>query len=203
MRYTNPGWILLLLSLLTGCNKKSHYEQVVDQQLATGVRHDSLFLGFTFGMSKKEFYADAWKLNKQHLLTNGAGNLTIKYNLDSLKMPAKMNFYPQFYHDKIYLMPVRIAYTAWAPWNRKLWADSLEQDVIHLFSRWYGPGFFKVSGAKGKAAWVKVDGNRRIVIVKHGNMAVDILFTDLTVKNKIKKQRLKKPSLWDKVESLF
>ena len=171
--------------------------------MAKGVRHDNLFLGFKFGMTKKEFYAHAWELNKKHLLTAGSGNLSIRYNLDSLKAPAKMNFYPQFHDDKVYLMPVEISYKAWAPWNRQLFADSLEQDLIRLFSRWYGPGFFKVPGTDGKAAYVKIDGDRQIAMIKYNDMTVKVLFTDLTVQKEISEQKRSKTSFWDKIESMF
>ena len=203
-RFEKQIWLLLTLLMLAGCAKKSHYQQVVDRELASGVKHNRLFLGFTLGMSKKAFYAHAWELNKKHLLTAGAGNLSIRYNLDSLKTPAKMNFYPEFYHDKISLMKVEISYAGWAPWNRNLYADSLEQDLIHLFSRWYGPGFFKVNGPDSSSVYVKIDGNRQIAMKPTFNQAaVKVLFSDLKVEREIHKKNRSKSSLWSEFKSLF
>ncbi len=203
-RFGNQIWVLLLLLTLAGCAKKSHYQQVVDRELASGVKHNRLFLGFTLGMTKKEFYAHAWELNKKHLLTAGGGNLSIRYNLDSLKMPAKMNFYPEFYHDKVSLMKVEISYSGWAPWNRSLYADSLEQDLIRLFGRWYGPGFFKVKGPDSTSVYVKIDGNRQIAMKPTFNQAaVKVLFSDLKVEHEIKQENRSKSSLWSKFKSLF
>lgn len=193
--------IFLIVLILSGCAPKSHYERVVQRELSKGIRHDNLFLGFKLGMTKKDFYAHAWKLNKEHMVTNSSSNMTVVYQLDSLKSPAKMSFYPRFYKNKIYLMPVQFIYDAWAPWNKQYSADSLETDILHLMQKWYGKGFFIVKGPHGEIAHVQVDGNRRITVLKHNDRVVDVLFTDLIAERQ--KDQVNDGSLWDKIKSWF
>ena len=177
---------LVLLTLATACH--SEYHQRVEEELAKGVRQDSLFLGITFGMSPKEFFAHCWELNKQGLIHEGAQNMTVMYEVEDLKEPATMNFYPDFYEDKIYEMPVTYAYKAWAPWNKELFADSLQQDVLKLYKKQYGNDFIAVEHPKKGVAYVRVDGNRRISIFKENDTQVKVLFTDLLAERKKKEQ---------------
>jgi hypothetical protein len=176
---------ILAMALLSSCT--SDYHKVVERELASGERYDSLFLGLKFGMTSKEFYAHCWELNRQKLVVQGSANATVKYDLDGLKQPANMDFYPDFYEDKIFQMPVTIAYKAWAPWNKELSSDSLQLDVLELFKEWYGDGFLKVVSSERGVAFVKVDGNRRITIYKPDELDIHVLFTDLLVENKLKK----------------
>ena len=177
---------LLLLILATACH--SEYHQRVEEELAKGIRQDSLFLGITFGMSPKEFYAHCWDLNKQGLIHEGTQNMTVMYEVKDLKEPATMNFYPDFYENKIYEMPVTYAYKAWAPWNKELFADSLQQDVLKLYQKQYGNDFIAVEHPEKGVAYVRVDGNRRISIFKENDTQVKVLFTDLLAERKKKEQ---------------
>ena len=167
---------LCLLVLASACH--SAYHQRVEEELATGVREDSLFLGITFGMSPKDFFAHCWELNKQGVIREGTQNMSVMYEVSSLEHPATMNFYPEFFEEKIYEMPVTYAYKAWAPWNKELFADSLQLDVLALYRQRYGDDFLTVEHPKG-AAYVKVDGNRRISIFKENDTNVKVVFTDL------------------------
>ena len=90
-----------------------------------------------------------------------------------------MDFYPDFYENEIYEMPVTYTYTAWAPWNRHLFADSLQQDVLALYQQQYGEDFMTVEHPTYGVAYVRVDGNRRISILRQGDSEVKVLFTDL------------------------
>ena len=33
-------------------------------------------------------------------------------------------------------------YNAWAPWNKNLFADTLQTDVVELYKKWYGGNNF-------------------------------------------------------------
>lgn len=170
---------ILVLCLLAAC--RSEYHQRVEAELAKGVRQDSLFLGITFGMSSKEFYAHCWQLNKQGLIQQGTQNTTVMQEVSTLKYPATMNFYPNFHEDKIYEMPVTYAYKAWAPWNRHLFADSLQQHVLATYQQHYGEDFMRIEHPQKGIAYVRVDGNRRISIFQENDTEVKVLFTDLLV----------------------
>jgi hypothetical protein len=76
------------------------------RSLERGERYDSLFLGLKLGMTNHQFYGHCWEMNKQGLIRQGSGNTSVNYNVENLKSPAEMNFYPDFYHGRIWRMPV-------------------------------------------------------------------------------------------------
>ena len=83
--------------VLTACNRQSEYSQMVEEGLASETRQDSIFLGFSFGMTSDEFYDYCWEMNKRQLFMNGPTNNTVQYDIsNSLRHPGKMNFYPTF-----------------------------------------------------------------------------------------------------------
>ncbi len=181
----NSQFILSLLFLATclliSCEQKSEYEQLVQRELDKNVRHDSLFLGYHFGMEKKEFFDHSWQLNQQKKVTGGT---YVEYEIDSLSNSATMRFFPQFQDDKIYKMPIEVQYDSWAPWNKHLVSDSLIVELVDMYEEIYGPGFIHtIHPDVGKQAWIKVDGNRQISIYKEDDMKARIEFLDLSVKN--------------------
>lgn len=184
----NAGILVLVVFSFVGC-RQSPYDHMEAKELARNVRYDSLFLGTHFGMLRKDFYTSCWELNKKGLITQGPGNLSVQYELDTtqLKSKAFMRFYPNFNNDTIHEMPVEFIYEAWAPWNENLSADSLLVDVKNLFERWYGGSFTLFeSEEKNLKVWVKVDGNRRIRLYVKSNSTVKVEFVDLTVKKENK-----------------
>jgi len=181
---------LILLIAACDADKKKTYPELVKQELGKGIRNDSLFLGIYLGMSSKDFYGHCWELNKTGIISDGNNNTMVKYKLDSgLKYPATMNFYPDFYEDKIMKMRVDFQYDGWAPWNRSHFADSLLPEVVKLYRRWYPEGneFISLSDPEKGTIYVKVDGNRRITIGKFNDILVKADFTDLLIEEKLKK----------------
>ncbi|MEO6498975.1 MAG: hypothetical protein ABIN95_08185 [Mucilaginibacter sp.] len=182
-----------MVAIITyGCNSFSvnDYKGLVKRELKKGKRVDSLFLGISFGMTSKTFYGHCWELNKKGILSDGASNTMVLYKIDSaLKYPATMNFYPDFLANKIYHMRVTFAYDAWAPWNKALYADSLVTDVLRLYKNWYPGGneFMKMTDKKRGIIYVKVDGNRRIILGGYSDNEVRADYTDLLVENQLKK----------------
>ena len=186
-------FVILFLALLSACNYFSDngqkYSRLVKKELGKGVREDSMFLGIHLGMTSKEFYVHCWNLNKKGLITDGELNTAVKYKLkDELKYPAAMNFYPDFYEDKIAKMRVRFTYNEWAPWNKKMFADSLMPDVLTLYQKWYPKGnpFLTLQDSVRGTIHVKVDGNRRIIIGKYDERVVMVDYSDLVIEEKLK-----------------
>lgn len=173
--------VILLLALIQGCNETSEYQKMLEQEMAKEVRNDSLFLGYYLGMSKEDFYSHSWELNKQKKLKQGPRNMTVEYEIDDLSHSATMNFYPQFYDGKIYRMPVSITYDGWAPWNRNLWADSLQHDVVKMMEECYGKKFIIDQTLRDDTTFVTIDANREIKIFTENNRSVNVIFTDLAV----------------------
>lgn len=195
LKYLN---LLLILSLLSGCKETAYdrYIGTVEKELNSGQRVDSLFFGIHLGMSSKKFYGHCWKMNKKGLFTDGVNNTAVLYKLNNgeLSHPASMNFYPSFYNDSINQMSVFFQYDAWAPWNEHLFADSLQLSVLNMYRGWYNGGnpFIKVEDEKKGAIFVKVDGNRRIVIGKFDDSRVKVDYTDLLVEEEIRVDNEKK-----------
>lgn len=182
-------WLMPLLGfvcIISGCSPKAKYENMLKQELASGVRYDSLFMGIYLGMPEKNFYTRCWVLNGKGLIRQGIRNMTVEYQLKGeLKYPATMDFYPEFVQGKIFEMPVRFLYNGWAPWNKKLSSDSLQIEVLNWYEKIYGNGFIEVKHPERGIAYVKVNGNRRISIFKEDDMHVWAIFTDMLVKEEV------------------
>ncbi len=175
--------LLILVFIISGCSPKAKYEHRLKNELASGVRYDSLFMGLYFGMPEKEFYLHCWKLNHNGLIKQGSSNTTVEYDLkNELKYPGVMDFYPKFMEGKIFEMPVRFKYVGWAPWNKNLSSDNLQSNIVKLYEKTYGRGFIEVKSPQRGSAFVKIDGNRRISIFKESDLYVWAVFTDLSVK---------------------
>jgi hypothetical protein len=172
---------LLAGFIMQECKPGLTYERRLKRELSSGIRYDSIFMGIYLGMSQKEFYAHCWNLNKQGIIKQGNANNTVEYEAEELKSPATMNFYPVFTDDKIVEMPVRFVYNGWAPWNKKLSADSLMLDVLKWYETEYGNDFITVEHPEHGKAFVTVHGNRRITIYKNDEMYAWALFRDMSV----------------------
>ena len=180
------GMVAFVLAciLVSACDNRSQYERLVARELTTGLRHNSLFLGYALGMSRDSFYDHSWSLNRRGLVMQGPQNQSIQFELpDALPFPATMYFYPDFFEDRVYRMRIRFVYDGWAPWARRLSSDSLKMDVVHLLESWYGDGFFPHRtlrrGMQMESTYVKVDGNRSIEIATFTDKEVRAIVTDL------------------------
>ncbi|MEX2346648.1 MAG: hypothetical protein WD604_13590 [Balneolaceae bacterium] len=170
--------VALLLIFTAACEQKTEYERLVQRELDSGVRHDSLFLGYYLGMERQDFLDHSWELNQQNIVT---GDAQVQYKLQDLSGIVNMRFYPDFKNDKIYRIPVEVHFESWAIWNREFYSDSLITQLIDKYEEDYGPGFIHtVHPELGKESWIKVDGNRRISIYRQSDMKARIEFLDLT-----------------------
>ena len=190
MRYYR--WIVFvacLISVFACSSDDRRYNELVKNELSRGVRKDSLFQGIKLGMTSKEFYTHCWQMNKRGLFFAGPGNMTVLYKLPKeLKYPASMNFYPDFVQGRIYKMRVLFRYDAFAPWNKQLFADSLQLDVLRLLRKWYNDrDFISITDKTKGTIFVQVDGNRRIIIGKYDDAQVKVDYTDLLEDEKNKK----------------
>ena len=188
----NCIYLFAVAIIMYSCNSFSgdEYTSLVKKELAKGKRVDSIFLGISFGMTSKAFFGHCWELNKKGILSDGVGNTMVLYKIDTaLKYPASMNFYPDFYQNKIFHMRVTLLYNGWAPWNKTHYSDSLVPDVLRMYKKWYPSGneFIKMTDKIKGNIYVKVDGNRRIILGKYNDMEVHVDYTDLIVEKQLKK----------------
>lgn len=182
-------FIIFIIGLTTwSCSQASKYKRLEKRELASGERHDSLFLGIYFGMEAKEFFNHCWQMNKQQIVKDGPGNATVAYIPPDFKEQTQMLFYPKFYENKIYRMPVEFSYTAWAPWNKEFYSDKLQLEVVRVFEKWYGGNFMKLGFKEHGDLYVKIDGNRRISVWTEDDRIVKALFTDMYIDKKLEEQ---------------
>jgi hypothetical protein len=180
---TNTFLYLLILLSLFACrnNGEKNLAEVEKQELAKGIRNDSLFMGVYLGMTEKDFLDHCWKMNKQNVFTEGSKK-TVECQLDKqgFNYPIQINFYPGFKNEKIYIMPVIFSYKSLDIFNPNMQTDNLLKEVKHLLEKWYGQGFFLTTLPDAKKAFAKVDGNRSIIVLVEKDFEVTVMFTDLT-----------------------
>lgn len=177
---------LVLVFLNAQCTEDKgfkKYKELVKSERASGKHADSVFLGIHFGMTSKEFFTYCWEMNKKGLFTDGESNTAVLYRLNhnELKYPASMNFYPEMVESRINKMRATFQYDGWAPWNKQLFSDKLVEDVLNLYKKWYNNGnpFIKINEPGKNTIYVKVDGNRRIIIGIKDDGVVKVDYTDL------------------------
>jgi hypothetical protein len=160
--------LILLTILFSAC--QSDYTKLVKSELAKGVRQDSILLGIYFGDTRDQFYGKCFDLNKQRLVREGPGNTSVQYSFtDSLvhKKPTdiRLLFMPK-YDDKnvITEMDMEFRYQGWTSSNLELYSDSLKVKVMELLMLWYKGNDFVTAHIQNTEQFVKVDGNRRILI---------------------------------------
>ena len=131
---------------------------------------DAMFVILPF---EKEFYARCWDLNKEKKISQGSGNRYAKYLIPEGEIfeepdPIEMLFYGIFDEDKIMRgMDMIFKYSKWSPWNEDYHSDRLiERLNKHYMHLYEGNPFIKFdTGLADLQAFVKVDGNRRILNV--------------------------------------
>jgi hypothetical protein len=190
MRCFKRVLLFAFLFSVFACNSDTaKYDKLVKKELSRGIRKDTLLMGIKLGMTQKAFYTYCWEINKKGLFVDGANSMTVLYKINNgLKYPASMNFFPDFHKGKIYKMRATFNYDAFAPWNKSMFADSLQLDVLNLYKKWYpDAGFISMTDNDKGTIFVQVDGNRRIIIGKYDEAHVKVDYTDLLVEKELTK----------------
>ena len=177
-------------SLLVQCT--SDYQKYVETEIAKNIRNDSLIFDMYIGQTQKEFYEQCWELNRQQLISQGTGNRSAKYiePFDSLNPNPKrkeMLFYGLFDENKImYGMEMTYSYTAWSPWSDQHQAIHLLEEIkSNMLEDYKGNPFLEIELDENyPSAWVKVDGNRQILVYQKSKKDVYVKIEDLTDKFK-------------------
>jgi len=178
--------VLAVLFFAGACRNDSNtYSGLVKKELASGKVSNQLLMDIHFGMTQKEFFNYCWSMHNKGIFDDGSNSTAVLYRLPAqLKYPGSMNFYPVFRKDTIYKMWAQFTYDAWAPWNRHLFSDSLMLDVVRLYNKWYpGNDFLKLTNPSRGTIYVKIDGNRRIIVGKKDDAHVNVDYMNLLVEN--------------------
>lgn len=139
---------------------------------------DSVHLGVRLGMERQAFYDHCWGLNKLgQNITQGHNNTSVMHtDTTNFSFPVDINFYPEFNNEgKVYILPVRYEYKAWAPWNKEVYSDQLVKEVIPLMEKSYNITFEKKE-VKGKPFWYHYESPRLITIYEEDDHYVHVKF---------------------------
>jgi hypothetical protein len=174
MRLIEITKVLLISFLffeLTSCNFKSEYHNLVEREIKKGKINNDLILGFSFGMTKQEYYDRCTLLNKNKIITVGGYNFNPEQILSSPtnNKKIKMSFSPNFKEKKkIEELELRFSFLGWSHWNTDYQSGVLINQVKDSIFSWLpGNDFIEVSiDGIDKKPLVKIDGNRRIILYK-------------------------------------
>ena len=135
-------------------------------------------------MRADTFFNLCRRLNNDGIIRDGIDvtAMTVSYQLNKkeFKSPAAMNFFPKFKDTTMLEMGISFTYDGWAPWNEEMKASKLLPEVKTLLEKWYGGGFFSIGKKQGEKVWVKIDGNRRILLFVADDHRVRTLIADLS-----------------------
>lgn len=186
--------ITILIFIVNFVSCKSEYTKYVESEMNKSLVNDSLIFGLKIGQTKKEFFTHCWDLNKQRIISNGSGaDVVYLEPLDSTQnqtLKKELHFYGIFDENQIMTgMNMTYSYTAWAPWNRDLQSDSLAVRLKKIILNQYkGNDFITVTFPDIRyPVFVKIDGNRQIIIYPKNGKDVAVKIEDLRSKLKDKK----------------
>lgn len=178
-------------SILFFISCQSEYAKYVESELDKGIINDSLIFGMKMGQTRKDFFRICWDLNKAQIITNGEG-MNAKYveKLDSTKdktLQKTMLFYGIFDQtDTMRGMNIKYRYDSWAPWNKDRHSSVLLNEMKEFYrTKYKGNEFLEIDleGIKYKA-YVKIDGNRQILMYQKDDKDIAVKIEDLRYKYK-------------------
>lgn len=167
-----------------GCSPEKKLDRVIERELESGIRNDSLFLGLEFGITMQEFFDQCKELNKQGIVKEGSKNMSVEYIFkDSLDRPIAFNFYADRQaNGPIYRYYTSFNYYAFAL-NRHLYADRLIEMLPSILMAWYGGNEPFTVTRDGNKFLYKIDGNRMIELVVYDLSTVVATYYDLSQVN--------------------
>lgn len=178
---------ILIFSILLSCESK--YSSLVKKEMASGEKYNSLVFDMKFGDTRQQFFETCMKLNKKGLVIQGPNNDYVEYKLPSNSKNSgeavTMLFYGAFDERNVMIgMDMIFNYNGWSPWNKSLTSENLAPSIRDTLENWYPGNKFielKLPQTK-KKAFVKVDGNRQIVMYPENSKDLVVKFQDLTYK---------------------
>ena len=164
--------ILFTFLQLTSCNFNSEYHNLVESEIKKGELNNNLILGFSFGMTKQQYYDRCSFLNKNKIITVGGYNFNPEQILTSTSKKTKkikMSIVPNFEEkNNIDGLELRFNFLGWSNWNTDYQSGVLINQVKDSLIFWLpGNDFIDVNlDGIDEKIFVKVDGNRRIVLYR-------------------------------------
>ncbi len=164
---------LLSTVLMVSCGSEPTYDEVVKAELARTERFDSIAYGVNLGMTFDDFKWRCLLQNRAGVFkpnsTSNAVQLTFE---EGFSYPVHFEFFPADItgqYDIIEKYDATIKYRDFSQYNKEMSMEKLVKETINYFQKGYGGrNFFKVP-KKGdpwvKYNYVKIDGNRKIILI--------------------------------------
>jgi len=171
--------------LIISC--KSEYDQYVKRELKKGIENKELIFDLELGITRKQFYDICWQLNKDKIVSQGPKNQFVKYIIEEGSITGEtdkieMLFYGIFDEELIMRgLDFQFSYPKWAVWNENYHSTVLIKSVQQYFLDTFpGNEFIKISlGKEDLFSYVKIDGNRQILIYPKDTKDVVVKVEDL------------------------
>ena len=180
-------YIFYLTSLFSffGCNSSSSYTKLVNKELKSGKIENNLFLGFQFGMTKDQYFDRCSVLNKEKIIVSGGRNFSpeqilVPKNQEEKKI--KMSFFGTFDNQRILNgFDIQFNFLGWSDWNIDYQSPVLLDQIKDSILTWFpGNDFIQVKIDESvKTAYVKIDGNRRVVMYTMNSKDVVVKINNL------------------------
>lgn len=180
-----------IIIIFTGCQnlkkeKDSHdlICEKIETELSSGVRNDTIFLNFRFGMDRNEVSEHVKKLINEGRLTINRPKYEYLFDFGENILPriAKADLNVEYFDDKLYRLILYVTS------DELISSPSLIQ--IHLASVFrdkYGYNYLKrPSVIDGKEAYVWIHGNMKIEVIA-GIDDARVFYTDLVAMKKKEK----------------
>jgi len=189
--------IVVLISCSNTTNNSSQYDKLdekIDYELNKGVKNDSIFLGFSFGMNEKEALSHCNKLvseNKIKTTQNNQFEYTLSLGSNSAFKSQTATLHTEFYDERLYKLSLHIESAS---------PELLAFEIERLYSKKYSSSIMTKLELDNETInnFYWINGNQQINI---GNSIgfVHISYIDLLAEiEKKKEEDKKKQALSDK-----
>ena len=181
---------IILALLILGCNNREQKEkEEIDrleakrqQEMKSGIRNDTIFLGYWFGMTEPEFNRKTIELKEQgKLYVNEDNYLAYKMTIDDgIIGEAEATYSPEYIAGKLFQLGVSVK-------SKNIYTPILTQlQLVQIYQKKYGFDYIRVktilSTDDKEYDYYWIDGNRQIKILK-GLDDARVFYTDITAEN--------------------
>jgi len=177
--------IILAFTICISCNeqkakeKEVDFENRIETEINSGIRNDTIFVGYVFGMSKREFAQKTKDLQKEgKLFVNESNTLAYKMTIaeNDFGKDLEATYSPEFYNEKLFELGVSVKSTKYST------PELTQLQLVNLFTGKYGSYDHKEKSVLDDYDnYIWIDGNRHIKIAAGFNDA-RIFYTDLLAK---------------------
>lgn len=177
-------------------------DEIKESALVTGVKNDTIFLGYTFGMSEVEYYEKTKELlQKGDLQVHEDRSLVSPMNLGMYSTSEEVyaRFSPDYYNDKLYKIGVSVKSEEYN--YPKLTQSSLLLILMDKYGAWDFEEESIVIDDTKKYYWIQ--GNRMIELIC-GIDDARIFYKDISVEAKMKEDgKIKSEEALQKTKTKF